>query len=288
LIPKLIAKVKGAKLFTKFNIRWGYNNVHIKQGDEWKAAFITNQGLFEPTVMFFRLTNSPATFQTMMNATFAEEIVKGWLIVYMDDLLIATTDDPRFHKQCIHKVLDKLQEHDLYLKPEKCIFEQQKIEFLDVILEDGMVQMDPAKVQGVADWSPPQTVTDIWAFLGFTGFYCYFIPNYSLIARPLIQLTHKNTPFIWDLDCRHTFENLKTLMCNKPILHQPDYTKAFFLATDASGCSMGAVLSQEEEINPHTQKPMLCPIAYFSATFTPTECNYPIYEQEFLGMYKLI
>jgi hypothetical protein len=106
------------------------------------VAFITNQGLFEPTVMFFGLTNSPATFQTMMNAIFAEEIVKGWLIVYMDDLLIATKDDPKYHKQCVHKVLEKLKEHDLYLKPEKCIFEQRKIEFLGIVLEDGMVQMD--------------------------------------------------------------------------------------------------------------------------------------------------
>jgi hypothetical protein len=124
LIPELIAKVKGAKLFTKFDIWWGYNNVHIKQGDEWKAAFITNQGLFEPTVMFFGLTNSPVTFQTMMNAIFAKEIAKGWLIIYMDDLLIATKDDPQFHKQCVHKILEKLKEHNLYLKPEKCIFEQ--------------------------------------------------------------------------------------------------------------------------------------------------------------------
>src|SRR5580692_6579425 len=288
LIPELIAKVKGAKLFTKFDIQWGYNNVCIKQGDEWKAAFITNQGLFEPTVMFFRLTNSPATFQTMMNAIFAPEIAEGWLIVYMDDLLVATKDDPKYHKECVHKVLEKLKAHDLYLKPEKCIFEQRRIEFLGVVLEDGTVQMDPAKVQGVADWSPPQNITDVRAFLGFTGFYRYFVPNYSLIARPLIQLTRKNTPFVWDQDCKRAFENLKTLMCNKPILRQPDYTKAFFLATDASGYGVGAVLSQEGEINPRTGKPMLCPVAYFSATFTPTERNYPIYERKFLGMYKSI
>ena len=121
--------------------------------------------------MFFGLTNSPATFQTMMNVIFAEEIAKGWLIVYMDDLLIATKDNPKYHEQCVHKVLKKLRKHDLYLKPEKCIFEQQKIKFLGVVLEDSMVQMDPAKVQGVADWSPPQNVTDVRAFLGFTGFY---------------------------------------------------------------------------------------------------------------------
>jgi len=85
------------KLFTKFNVRWGYNNVRIKEGNEWKAAFITNEGLYEPMVMFFGLTNSPATFQAMMNAIFEDEIREGWLTVYMDDMLIATPDNPVLH-----------------------------------------------------------------------------------------------------------------------------------------------------------------------------------------------
>src|SRR5882672_11020364 len=81
------------KLFTKFDIWWGYNNVCIKEGDKWKAAFITNEGLYEPMVMFFSLTNSPATFQAMMNAIFEDKIREGWLTVYMDDMLIATPDN---------------------------------------------------------------------------------------------------------------------------------------------------------------------------------------------------
>ena len=124
LISELITKVQGAKHFTKVDLQQGYNNVHIREGDKWKAAFITNHGLFKPTVMFFGLTNSPATFQTMMNAIFTEEIAEGWLIVYMDDILIATKDDPQFHKKCIHRMLEKLKKHDLYLKPEKCTFKQ--------------------------------------------------------------------------------------------------------------------------------------------------------------------
>ena len=88
LISELIVQVQNTKIFTKVNIRWGYNNICIKEGDEYKVAFITNQGLFEPTVMFFGLTNSPAMFQTMINAIFAPEIAEGWLIVYMDDILL--------------------------------------------------------------------------------------------------------------------------------------------------------------------------------------------------------
>ena len=140
-------------------------------------------------VMFFGLTNSPATFQTMMNTIFPKEIAEGWLIIYMDDILVATKDDSEFHEKCIHQMLRKLKKHNLYLKPEKCIFDQKRIEFLGVILEGGTVQMDLAKVKGIADWPPPWNITDIHSFLGFTGFYHYFILNYSLIAWLMIQLT---------------------------------------------------------------------------------------------------
>jgi hypothetical protein len=90
LIPETINRLSGCTLFTKFDIRWGYNNIRIKEGGEWKAAFLTRQGLFEPTVMFFGLTNSPATFQRMMNTIFRTEVAKGWLSVYMDDMAIHT------------------------------------------------------------------------------------------------------------------------------------------------------------------------------------------------------
>ena len=168
--------------------------------------------------MFFGLTNTPATFQTMMNAIFVEELREDWLTIYMDDILIHTPNDPETHRKRVHQVLTKLKHHDLYLKPEKCQFEQKKVEFLGVILSAGMVQMDPTKVKGIADWPPPKNVRDVRAFLGFTGFYRYFVPNYSRIARPLIELTKKTTPFHWKEPQNKAFETLKTLMCTRPIL----------------------------------------------------------------------
>ena len=131
LIPQLIDRMQNCSLFTKFDIRWGYNNVRIKDGDQWKAAFITNKGLFEPTVMFFGLTNSPATFQTMMNTIFANEMAQGWLTVYMDDMMIATKTEPGEteqqhklrHRDKVKQVLQILQDHNLFLQPEKCEFE---------------------------------------------------------------------------------------------------------------------------------------------------------------------
>ena len=162
--------------------------------------------------MFFGLTNSPATFQTMMNAIFSEELLEGWLTIYMDDILVHTDDDIQKHQTLVHRVLDKLMKHDLFLKPEKCLFEKRSMEFLGVILGKGTIQMDPTKLKGVADWPTPRTVRDIRAFLGFTGFYRYFVPNYSQIARPLIELTKKTTPFHWEEPQIQAFEQLKTLM----------------------------------------------------------------------------
>jgi len=115
----------------------------------------------------------------------------------MDDMLIATDDDPILHAKYVHKILNKLEWHDLYLKPEKCAFAQRRIEFLGVVLEGNMIQMDPTKIKGVAEWPQPRNPTDVRSFLGFTGFYRYFIPNYSKVARPLLDLTKKATPWVW-------------------------------------------------------------------------------------------
>src|SRR5712664_3648216 len=175
-IPDLISQVQDAHIFTKFDVRWGYNNIRIKAGDEEKGAFKTKYGLFEPLVMFFGLTNSPSTFQTMMNHIFRDIqlrfLTKGTcIIVYMDDILIATLTTLIEHSDTIHAVLDLLHNHDLYLKPEKCVWEAASIDYLGVILEKGMTRMDPTKILGIKDWPLPKMVMEVRSFLGFCNFY---------------------------------------------------------------------------------------------------------------------
>jgi hypothetical protein len=149
----------------------GYNNVRIREGDEYKAAFKMNMGLFENTVMPFGLHNAPSVFQRMMNTQFVDIIAMGQVIIYMDDILVATRDNLEEHRQIVQQVLERLKKLDLYLKPAKCTFEAKKIEFLGVILEDGTVMMDPVKVARVEEWKEPKTVKDIRKFLGFCNFY---------------------------------------------------------------------------------------------------------------------
>ena len=225
LISELIYDLMEKRLFSKFDIRWGYNNIRIKEGNEYKAAFKTSKGLFEPTVMFFGLTNSLATFQTMMDDIFQEEVAQGWLHIYMDDMIIATEDDDVLHELCVNHILDKLEKFNLFLKPEKYKFHQQEVEYLRVLISNGSVKMDPIKVQGILEWPTPLMVKDIRSFLGFCNFYRAFIKNFSDITHPLNDLTRKNEQFIWTKEHDDAFLHLKEVCSNYPVLCTPDWSK---------------------------------------------------------------
>ena len=143
----------------------------IKEGDEWKAACQTNQGLFEPLVMLFSLTNSPATFQMMMNDLFKELIDEGVVTIYMVNILIFGGWTKEQHHGIVVQVLDILHKHCIYLKAEKCTFEQPTVEYLGLILSEGHVEIDLVKVTSVWDWPVPRNVTEVQLFVGFIKFY---------------------------------------------------------------------------------------------------------------------
>ncbi|ESK86751.1 reverse transcriptase-rnase h-integrase [Moniliophthora roreri MCA 2997] len=182
LILELLNKLKGATIFTKLDLRNRYNNVRIKDGDQWKAAFKTNRGLFEPMVMFFRLSNSPATFQAFMNDILSDFIDEGWCVVYMDDILLFSKDQEE-HKERTERLMHRLKKHDLFLKPEKCEFDMTEVVFLGMVIRPGYIAMDLVKLAGIADWEPPQTVKGVHAFLGFGNFYRKFIRKYTHLTR---------------------------------------------------------------------------------------------------------
>lgn len=230
-----------------------------------------NKGLFEPLVMFFGLTNSPATFQSMIDSVFKAEIDSGNVIIYMDDILIATRGTPEEHKYWVHRVLKKLEEHDLYLKPEKCVFEKQIIGYLGVILEPGRVRMDPVKIKGIEEWPTPRKVKDVQSFLGFGNFYRRFIKGFRELAKPLNELTQKDIKWHWDEEQQKSFDTLKERFISQPVLNYVDFGKAFFVETDTSAFATGAVLLQ------HDNKGALHPVAYYSSSFSQAERGYNIY-----------
>ena len=273
LISELIHHISGKKWFTKFDVRWGYNNVRIKEGDEWKAAFKTSDGLFEPTVMFFSLTNSPATFQTMVDDKLMDLIDLGKGSVYMDDIVIHMDGTEEEHEVIVHKWLTRLAKLNLFLKPEKCQFHQHEVEYLGMIIGNGKVRMDPVKVQGITQWPTPACVKDVRSFLGFCNFYRAFISDFSNIARPLNDLTCKNRQWNWSDECETAFQDLKKVCASEPVLKTPDWSKPFIMHTNASGYTLGVVIAQEHKDGMH-------PIAFHSRSLLPAEKNYDVHDKE--------
>jgi len=156
LISELVSQLRGAKYFTKLDVWWGFNNVHIKPGDEWKAAFRTNGGLFEPLMMFFGMTNSPTIFQTIMNDIFRTLIAKGIVVVYLDDILIFMRTEEE-HEQAVWRVLEVLAEHKLFLRSEKCEFHRKEIKYLGLVISENKVAVrGPLTRHSGARSSPPE------------------------------------------------------------------------------------------------------------------------------------
>lgn len=232
-------------------------------------------------VMFFGLCNSPATFQAMMDSIFKDYISEAWLIDFIDDLLIFADTKEELHLKTL-KVLQRLRENDLYLKPEKAEFCQTKLSFLGMIIEEGKISMDPSKLKGIRDWPTPTSVKEVRQFLGFGNFYRKFIYHYSQITRPLNNLLRKAANFEWNILCDKAFEELKAKFTKEPVLLMPDMTRPFRIEADASKYASGAVLTQED---PNGKRH---PCAFISKTFSPTEQNYPIYDRELLAVLRAL
>ena len=277
LIPDLVDKLQGARIFTKLDVHWGYNNIRIREGDEYKAAFKTTLGLFEPLVMTFGLCNVPTTFRTFMNQIFEDLLNNGQVVIYLDDILIFMHTSDHMER-LTRKVLERLQHHDLFLKPEKCFFDQRSIEYLGVIISEGQVKMDQAKVHGILNWPTPKTLKNVQAFLGFCNFYRHFVQDFSAIAHPLSQLTKKDTPFTWGDAQEKAFRALITAFTTAPVLALPDHTKPFWLIMDTSAFATGAILEQPDVFN------QWHPIAYYFKSLQPAERNYKIHDLELLAI----
>jgi len=148
LITELINNMGSKKVFTKMDLRWGFNNVRIKEGDEWKGAFTMHIGSFELTVMFFGMTNSPATFQAMINEILRDLINEGKVAAFVDDMLVETETEEG-HDEIIEEILRRLEENDLYVKPEKCVWKARKIGFLGVVIGPNGIEIEEGKVERV-------------------------------------------------------------------------------------------------------------------------------------------
>jgi len=196
LILDLIDSIGRKKVFTKMDLCWGYNNVRIKERDEWKAAFSTLEGSFEHMVMFFGLTNSPATFQAMMNELLRDWVVEEKVVVFIDNVMIATETEEG-HDEIVEKVLRRLEENDLFVKPEKCVWKVREVGFLGVIIGEDRVRMEKEKVQRVIEWPVLRSIKDIQKILGLANYYRWFVKDFAKIEKPLHEMMRKKTKWSW-------------------------------------------------------------------------------------------
>jgi len=235
-------------VFTKLDLRWGYNNVRIKEDDEWKAAFTTHIGAYEPTVMYFGLTNSPTTFQTIMNNLFRDLINQGDTATFIDDILVAM-DTKEGHDKLVEEVLKRLEENDLFVKPKKCKWKVREVEFLGVIISPKGVEMQKEKVKGVLNWPVPRNVKEVQKFLGLANYYRRFIKDFAKIAAPLHVLVRKEQKWKWkwEEEQEEAFGRLKRAFTTEPVLAIPDIDRKMRVEVDASNYATGGVLSTKCE-----------------------------------------
>eukprot|EP00253_Pinus_taeda_P032594 PITA_32594 len=244
--------LSGAAYFTKIDLKSGYHQIRIREGDEWKTTFKTNEGLYEWLVIPFGLSSAPSTFIRLMNEMLKEFIGK-FMIVYLYDILIFSRTK-REHLQHVRRVLEKLQQNKLLINLKKCTFMQKELVYLGFVVAENELKMDPENIATIINWPSPKSLFEVQSFHELASFYPKFIRNFSEICAPMLETIKKvSQPFCWTKMAEDSFQLLKRKITERPILRLPDFNKLFQVRCDASGTAIGAVLSQEDR-----------PVAFFS------------------------
>ncbi|KAL0539845.1 hypothetical protein IC582_024066 [Cucumis melo] len=266
-IDDLFDQLQGATVFSKIDLRSGYHQLRIKDGDVPKTAFRSRYGHYEFILMSFGLTNAPAVFMDLMNRVF-REFLDTFVIVFIDDILIYSKTEAE-HEEHLRMVLQTLRDNKLYAKFSKCEFWLKQVSFLGHVVSKAGVSVDPAKIEAVTGWTRPSTVSEVRSFLGLAGYYRRFVENFSRIATPLTQLTRKGAPFVWSKACEDSFQNLKQKLVTAPVLTVPDGSGSFVIYSDASKKGLGCVLMQQGKV-----------VAYASRQLKSHEQNYLTHDLE--------
>ncbi|BBN68081.1 transposable element gene, partial [Prunus dulcis] len=244
-IDDLFDQLKGAKVFSKIDLRSGYHQLRIKEEDVPKTTFRTRYGHYEFLVMPFGLTNAPASFMNLMNRS------------------------QKAHMKHLEIVLKTLRRRKLFAKFSKCQFWLHIVSFLGHVISTEGVYVDPQKIEAVVNWPQPTSVTEVRSFLGLARYYRRFVEGFSTIAAPLTRLTRKGVKFEWSDECEKSFNELKTKLTTAPILTLPDDSGNFVIYSDASQQGLGCVLMQHGRV-----------IAYASRQLKKHEMNYPVHDLE--------
>ena len=278
LIDETLARISRAKIFTKLDIRQAFHRIRMDPASEDLTTFRTRYGAYKCKVLPFGLTNGPATYQRYMNDVLFDYL-DDFCTAYLDDILIYS-DNALEHEEHVTKVLERLRKAGLQADIKKCEFSVTRTKYLGFIISTNGIEVDPEKVEVIRSWKEPRTVKGIQSFLGFCNFYRRFIRDYGIIARPLVRLTRQDTPFLFDSDCSEAFEELKERLLSAPVLRHYDPELETMLETDASDGVVAGILSQLHSDGEWH------PVAFFSKTMAPAECNYEVHDKEMLAIIR--
>ena len=274
-LPRIDESLSGQAWFSTLDLASGYWQVRLSEDAKPKTAFATHSGLFKFAVMPFGLCNAPATFERLMS-----QVMRGlhWkrCLVFIDNILVFGNDfESALHS--LELVLIRVAEYGLQLKSTKCNLFRTSVPFLGHIVGRAGLECDPNKLSAVANWIPPNTIKGVREFLGFTGYYRRFVPDYSTVAQPLVRLLGKDCKFKWTDACQDAFKALRALLIKTPVLAFPKEDLPYIVDTDTSDYGIGGVLSQCIEGTEHV-------IAYYSKSLNPAQQKYCKTRRELLAV----
>lgn len=286
-IEEILDSLSGNSYFTVLDAKSGYHQIEIEESHKERTAFTVGPlGFFEYNRMPFGLSNSPATYQRLMEDCLGE-LNLNICFIFLDDIIIFSRTYEE-HLDRLQQVFDKLRTAGLKLSPKKCNFFQERVRYVGHIVSNQGIETDPEKTNKVLNWPIPTTPEEVRKFLGFVGYYRKFIRNFSKIARPLSELMpiptdskrsskKRGKVWKWGSEEQNAFDRLKEALATPPILGYADYSLPFELHIDASKIALGAVLYQK-------QGDVKRVISYASRSLTKPEQNYPAHKLEFLGL----
>lgn len=281
LIDDCIDYLSNKNIFTLLDLKSGFHQVSVHKDSVKYTSFVTPDGQWEFTKMPFGLKNAPSVFQRYIIGILKKYIDKGEIKVYLDDILLASNDFEA-HLILLENVLKTIADAGLELQLEKCFFAQRSIEYLGYIASADGISPGKTKTKAIEHFPTPTNVKDVQSFIGLCSYFRRFVRNFSIIARPLYDLTKKEAMFNFDKNCQLAFEKLKNLLTTSPILCIYDPSKETELHTDASALGFGAILMQRQSDE------RMHPVAYFSRASSPTEAKYHSYVLETLAIYHAL